>query len=92
MMLNYNMTGFTVTANFVLSDEFQNLRLSDTDYVRYMYRGMMGREADPGGLQFWVAEIGRYPTREQGRWAVFAGFAYSEEFAKICASFGINPI
>jgi len=91
-MLNNGMSGSEVAASFVLSDEFRNMGLSDENFVRYMYRGMMGREADTGGVNFWLGQIRSAPTQEQGRMAVFNGFAHSDEFAKICRDFGVRAV
>jgi len=91
MMINHGLSGSAVAANFVFSAEFQSRPISDEDYIRYMYRGLMGREPDAGGFNFWLDILLRSPSREQGRSTIFNGFAFSPEFAGICASFGVRP-
>ncbi len=71
---------------FVFSDEFKNKNLSDTDFVKTMYRVFMDREADGEGLNNWVRVLQSGQSREH----VFNGFADSPEFREICASYGIN--
>ena len=71
---------------FVFSDEFKSKNLSDTDFVKTMYRVFMNREADGEGLNNWVRVLQSGQTREH----VFNGFADSPEFREICTSCGIN--
>lgn len=71
---------------FVFSDEFKKKNLSDTEYVKTMYRVFMDREADPAGLNAWVKVLKSGKSREH----VFNGFADSGEFKEICAEYGIR--
>ncbi|MBB5264723.1 hypothetical protein HNP82_001851 [Catenibacillus scindens] len=71
---------------FVLSPEFQKKNLSNTDYVKTLYRGLFDREADSKGLSEWKAHLDAGNSRE----AVFYGFADSDEFRKLAAGFGLN--
>ena len=71
---------------FVLSSEFQQKNLSNADYVKTLYRGLFDREADSKGLSEWTAHLDAGNSRE----AVFYGFADSDEFRQLAASFGLN--
>ena len=71
---------------FVFSDEFKNRNLSDEEFVKTMYRVFMDREADPAGLNSWVKVLKDGKSREH----VFNGFADSDEFKKLCESYGIK--
>ena len=71
---------------FVFSAEFKNKKLSNEEFVKTMYRVFMDREADPAGLNSWVKVLKSGKSREH----VFNGFADSNEFRKICASYGIK--
>lgn len=71
---------------FVFSDEFKKKNLSNENYVKTMYRVFMDREADPAGLSSWVKVLNSGKSREH----VFNGFADSNEFRKICNSYGIK--
>ena len=71
---------------FVFSDEFKNRNLSDEEFVKTMYRVFMDREADPAGLNSWVKVLKEGKSREH----VFNGFADSDEFKKLCESYGIK--
>jgi len=83
-------TGRNVARGFVFSTEFRNKQLSDEEFVKYMYRGMLGREAEAAGFNFWVNQMARYATQAEARAAVFEGFAHSSEFRGICERFGVK--
>ena len=79
-------TAKEAAAGFVFSTEFINKNLSDTEYVKTLYRVFMDREADTAGLNAWVNVLRKGQSREH----VFNGFADSQEFKQICASYGIK--
>ncbi len=85
-LLNKTKTPKEVAAGFVFSPELTNRKLSNADYVKVMYRLFMGREYDQGGLDNWVKALNEGKTREE----VFNGFADSNEFAEIVASYHLN--
>lgn len=70
---------------FVFSNEFKSKNLSDTDYVKTLYRVFMDREADGAGLSAWINVLESGQSREH----VFNGFADSPEFQEICAGYGL---
>ena len=70
---------------FVFSDEFLKKDLSDKEYIKVLYRVFMDREADGGGLGSWEKVLKEGKSREH----VFNGFSDSQEFRKICQSYGI---
>ncbi len=80
-----NSTGISCAANFIRSAEYTSKGLNNVDYVKNLYPAFMGREADMDGLNYWVGLLSRRTTRDQ----VFEGFANSQEFSDICASYGI---
>ncbi|MCQ2483322.1 MAG: DUF4214 domain-containing protein [Clostridia bacterium] len=80
-------TGTSCAFGFVFSPEFINMNLDNNDFVKYMYKAFLGREADEEGLAYWVDMLnGGTATRED----VFSGFAGSAEFINLCVSYGIN--
>ena len=72
---------------FLHSDEFINKGLSNTDFVKVLYETFLGRTYDEDGLNMWVGILDR---GERTRDEVINGFADSDEFAGILASFGLN--
>ncbi len=85
-LLSGELTGVDCARGFILSNEYQNLGLSNEEYVENMYLAFMGRGSDPTGFQDWVSKLKGGYTRDE----IFAGFANSNEFQQICDSYGIN--
>ncbi|MCQ2483519.1 MAG: DUF4214 domain-containing protein [Clostridia bacterium] len=79
-------TGTSCAKAFALSKELSDKKLSNADFVAYMYRAFFGREADDAGLQNWVTQL----VRGESRSKVFDGFANSDEFANLCKQYGIK--
>ena len=74
-----------VAYGFVFSQECINMNLSNSDYVKMLYRGIFGRSYDDEGLNDWVNQLDNGTSRE----TVFWGFANSQEFANMVASYGL---
>ena len=66
--------------------------MDNEQFLEHMYLGLMGRPSDPGGVAFWLGEMGRFASNEEARWFVLRGFAISPEFAGICAEFGVRAM
>lgn len=75
----------TVAKSFFLSEEFNNRKLSDEDYVETLYQTFMDRASDAEGKQYWVRNLKNGMSREKA----LEGFARSTEFSKIMKSFGL---
>ncbi len=71
---------------FYSSKEMKALDLNDTEFVRRSYRTFLDREPDNEGEKYWVGRLKSGELRKQ----VFYGFAMSEEFEKICSSYGVK--
>ncbi|MEZ5178221.1 MAG: DUF4214 domain-containing protein [Acidimicrobiales bacterium] len=71
----------TVSAGFADSSEFRNTygTLDDTEFVNLVYRNVLGRKPDAGGLRFWVAQL---RTGRNSRAGVMAGFSESSEHVR----------
>ena len=73
------LTDQELEAGFVASDEFfTKAGGTDTDWVDAVYQLLLGRPADPAGLQFWLAQFAAGQTNED----VIAGFTGSAEYYK----------
>ena len=77
--------GAKVAQGFIGSEELKKRNLSDDAYIRALYRTFFDREADGGGLAAWQKVLDSGLSRMH----VFRGFAESDEFTKICDSYGI---
>lgn len=77
--------GAKVAQGFVESPEFKKRNLSDKEYISVLYKTFLDREADGAGLAAWQKVLDDGLSRLH----VFKGFAESEEFTKICNTYGI---
>lgn len=80
------MTPVQAAQNFIFSPEFQKKNLTDSDYVKVLYRTFMGREYDQGGLEYHLNRMNNQTSRQE----IMFGFADSPEFRKIIESFGLK--
>ncbi|MCR5719708.1 MAG: DUF4214 domain-containing protein, partial [Lachnospiraceae bacterium] len=83
---NGDYNGCTICDFFIYSPEFTAKNLSDEEYVKVLYRVMMDREYDEGGLEFWLG----YLKSGVGRDGVLNGFLTSNEYKGICDTYGIT--
>ncbi len=72
------LPGVAVSNAFAGSEEFQARYgpLANVGFVDLVYRNVLGRPPDDGGLAYWAGELARGVTRGQ----VMSGFAESAEF------------
>ncbi len=77
--------GATLVDMFVNSDEFVNRNTSDEEYIKILYRAVLGREADSDGLKMWKDMLADDWTRDY----ILEGLVLSTEFKNICDSYGI---
>ena len=84
-LANMKISGSDAAHGFFFSQEFLNADIDDAEYVKRLYRTFMGREYDQGGFDNWMNALASGQTRED----VFRGFAGSQEWANICAEYGI---
>jgi hypothetical protein len=77
-----------ISDGFAGSGEFQARfgAIDATGFVKLVYENVLGREPDPGGLAFWVNQLGAGMTRG----ALMVGFSESAEYrAKIAPSVNV---
>ena len=87
MLKNGTRTGADIVSDFCNSAEFTNRGLSSGEIVNILYNTMLNRSPDEGGLAYWTAQLDNGASSD----AIISGFAGSEEFAGICAKYGIVP-
>ena len=63
-----------------------NQSISNTDYIKRLYSGILGRNADGGGLDGWVQQLNSGVTRAQA----LEGFLGSQEAIGIYRAWGYN--
>ncbi len=68
-----------IASSFLISDEFK-LRygdeITDSTYVNTLYKNVLGRDADFGGLTYWLGQLN---SGAETRYEVLLGFAESAE-------------
>lgn len=76
--LNHGMSVETAASQFLTSPEFQAVygALDNTQFVTLLYRNVLGRAPDAGGLSGWVGSLDAGASRA----SVVAGFSDSTEF------------
>ena len=85
-LTNQETSGSDAARLFFESGEFTGFGLDDRDYIKRLYTTFMGREADDGGLTFWLNSMANGATRND----IFNSFVASPEFTEICKSYGIR--
>ena len=69
----------SVASSFLISDEFKNLygdNVSESTYVNNLYKNVLGRDADAGGLNYWTGQLN---NGNETRYEVLLGFSESAE-------------
>lgn len=84
-LANMQISGSACAHGFFFSPEFIEGNYSNDEYVTRLYHTFMNREPDPAGFADWVGQLNNGASRE----SVFQGFAGSQEWASICAEYGI---
>ena len=78
--------GGEAAKGFFFSDEFQNMKLDNKEFVTRCYRTFLNREPDAQGLANWMNVL----AQSNDRASVLDGFIGSSEYAKLCVSYGID--
>ncbi|MBO4637492.1 MAG: DUF4214 domain-containing protein [Clostridiales bacterium] len=79
-------TGADLARGFLYSPEFLNKDVSNTDFVKVLYRTFFNREPDAEGLAGWVAVLDNGEPKQN----VIEGFINSTEWANLCLLYGIR--
>lgn len=80
------MTAGDLIQGFFYSDEMLNKNLSDSEFLNYAYRAILGREADEAGKSDWLKQMQLGATRG----SILNGFIGSVEFSSMCKQYGIT--
>ena len=78
--------GAEAAYGFIFSKEFKEKNPCNDCYLDSLYRCFLGREPDKAGKADWMNQL----TEGAARGQIFNGFVGSQEFTKICESYGIN--
>jgi len=86
LLINGSIGGADVARGFILSDEFSRRGTTNEEYVRILYRALLGRDPDQGGFQGYVSLLNQGVSRRQ----ILEWFIGSQEFANVCSTYGIK--
>ena len=86
-LANFRLTGEWVGGFFFLSDEMNNMKLSNKEFVTRLYKTFMDRDPEESGFKFWV----QYLDDGNPRADVVYGFTRSAEFVQKCIDSRIFP-
>jgi LCP family protein required for cell wall assembly len=86
-LLNGSKTGADVAHGFVFSEEFTSSNHGNEAFLTILYRSFFNREPDADGYNTWIGRMNGGMSREK----VLDGFLKSQEFAQLCAAYGITP-
>lgn len=78
--------GAEAAYGFIFSKEFKEKNPCNDCYLDSLYRCFLGREPDKAGKADWMNQLAEGAARGQ----IFNGFVGSQEFTKICESYGIS--
>ena len=84
---NFHCSGEFVGAAFFLSEEMNNMKLDDNEFLTRLYATFMDREPDSDGMTYWLGVLAQGANRSD----VVFGFTRSPEFTDKCIKARILP-
>ena len=81
------LNGAQVAASFFTSTEYQNGKHSNLEFVTSLYNAMLGRQPSSSEVNGWSSSIA---SGSVSRSQVFDSFCGSQEFIRLCATYGIT--
>lgn len=85
-LVSKESTGADVAMGFFFSNEFTEKGLSDEEYAGILYQVMFDRIGSANEKKYWTDKLEIGMSREY----IFAGFANSDEFMRVCNNYGVN--
>lgn len=71
---------------FVDSEEFISYNVSNTDFVKILYKAILGRTGSDEEMQGWIAYLNETGDRDY----IVDGFLNSEEFNALLEQYGLK--
>ena len=79
-------TGSNLVEGFVFSDEYQNRKTSNKEFISMLYNTILGRSASTSEITSWTNKLNKGKSRQYAA----NGFLFSNEFKGQCQKAGIN--
>ncbi len=80
------LTASRLITSIYYSAEYQNKNISDAEFIRQAYKGMLGREAGDAEVEFMSA----YLNNGMSRRFILSIISGSDEFSNFCSSLGME--
>lgn len=84
---NYKSDGYTIFNRITNCPEFKDRVLTDEEFLTIMYMTFFNRDPDEGGFNFWLDRLQNEESFTRD--TLISGFVNSEEWANVCAKYGI---
>jgi len=81
-----DMSAKDIAKQFFNSDEFKSKNLNNEDFVKIVYKVIMGREADDAGVDFWKTKLDEGMSRDE----LLNSFLDANEFDALAKSYDIG--
>ncbi|MBM3709065.1 MAG: DUF4214 domain-containing protein [Actinobacteria bacterium] len=85
-LLAKKITGAQTAESFIFSPEFTAKQTDNKEFLNILYRAFFNREPDPAGFNNWLSLLNSGYSRH----FILAGFINSDEFIRLCNSYGIK--
>lgn len=79
-------SGADLARGFLYSQEFLNKNVSDTEFVKILYKTFFDRDPDQEGFDSWVKALAEGKDKKD----VVDGFINSQEYSNLCLSYRID--
>lgn len=80
------LDGIKAAQGFFLGEEYRKRNRTDRQYIEDLYAGLLGREPDTAGFNWWHSRLAEGKLRRED---VLKGFTVSAEFLNRCNSYNI---
>ncbi len=87
LLNSQTITGGQAAKDFIKSPEFISMNYSDEEFIKVLYTVFFNREPDSAGMEYW---IGKVSSKEISRNDCVDFFINSQEWADMCAVYGIR--
>jgi len=82
----HELGGADMAREFVFSEEYIEKNTTNKEFLTMLYKAILGRDPEDDGLKFWMKRMKSGYSRQ----IILEEFIESEEYANICASYGIE--
>ena len=85
-LTSHKETAAQVVYGFVFSEEYLDRNVSNSDYIKMLYRTILGRNPGNSEINYWLDYL---TNKGVTRKYIFAGFINSVEFGELCNQYNV---